>query len=202
VDEEGISMTLLKSMDDADSFAYKHLRELEDRSGVPLQHLVAGVSAQPMLGQNLVVTQAVVGQARQALNTVKNSVGILRAGGTTGVMAWMLGPIVGTATGLLMSVVYSPRIMQRIITEIKDPVRRAQVRRAFAQSKQALDNAAKQGAPISQWVQEMVTLDQALERLSNAEFQSRVDDIPAPTDEEQSSILKTTAGLPIRQLGR
>jgi gas vesicle protein len=197
VDEAGISMSLLRAMDDADEFAYKHLIKLEEMSGVPLQHRIAGVSAQPMLGQNLVVTQAVVGEARQALNTVKSSAGLIRTGTTAGVMGLLLGPIVGTATGLLMSVIYSPRIMQKIMSEIHNPAKRANVRKAFAKAKKVLDDAANQGAPVSRWVHEAVTLDQALERLSNAEFHSRIDE---PTDEEQPSILEATAGLPIQSI--
>ena len=202
VDEEGVSASLLRSMDDADSFAYKHLLELEEKSGVPLRHRIAGVAAQPMLGENLVVTQAVVGQARQAMNTIKQSVGFGRSGATILGMGLAFDSIFGLGAGLLMSTVYSPLLMRRAVFFYKDPAKRAQVRRAFAQSKQAFDNAAKQGAPVSRWVQEMVTLDQALERLANAEFESRVDDIPPPTNEQQPSILKATAGLPIRQLGR
>ena len=138
---------------------------------------------------------------------------MMRTGGTVTAMGFLLGPIspvIGAVTGLMMSVVYSPRLMQKLSSEVRNPKTKAKLKRAWAQAKATFDEAAKLGVPVSRWVQEMVTLEQALERLANAEFQTRMaeppvaqsswpGDLPTPTDEEQDSILKTTAGIPIGQ---
>ena len=195
VNEPAVEAALLDAMDDADSFAYRTLTDLEKGSGVKLQHRIAGVAAQPKLAESLAVTASTLGHARQALRVVKSPVGMMRAGGTVGTMAFLLDPILGATSGLLMSVVYSPKLMKRILIDTPPHLREAK-RKAFKFARKAFDGGAKYGVPVSQWVQEMVPLEVALERLANAEFQGRID---APTNEQQDSILKTTAGLPIAQ---
>ena len=85
--------------------------------------------------------------------------------------------------------------MKRILIDYP-PHLREKIRKGFRFARKAFDWAAKRGVPVSKWVQEMIPLEVALERLANAEFQGRID---APTNEQQDSILKTTAGLPIAQ---
>jgi hypothetical protein len=197
VNEPAVEAALLDAMDDADSFAYRTLTDLEKGSGVKLQHRIAGVAAQPKLAESLAVTASTLGHARQALRVIKSPVGLMRAGGTVGTMAFLLDPILGATSGLLMSVVYSPKLMKRILIDTPPHLRETK-RKGFKFARKAFDGAAKYGVPVSQWVQDMVPLEVALERLANAEFQGRID---APTNEqvEQDSILKTTAGLPIAQ---
>jgi len=198
-DRGAVIRRIVGAMDDADELAYGTLLELEKRGGVRyLPEKVAGVATQGLLGKGLVARSEVAQTFRGAGAFVKGSPRVLMALGSAGSVGLVTGmvfsPIIGVAAGiggLMGSVVFSPKLMQRIILEIHDPATKTKVKEFFASTRSRMEAASRKGIPVSNWIQESITLEQMHERLDQAEESAT-----------QRSTLSTLSTIPLARRER
>jgi hypothetical protein len=205
VNRDATLNAMLSAMDSADEFAYDTLQELERRSGgTQLQERLVGVASQAFFGGNLVNKSAVIGEVRQAFSAAKNIPGAWRMAGTMGIMG-MSYSMTGFVLGIPLSAVYSPRMIAKWRLEIQ-PRYREFYDKYIQATKNSVEMAAALNFPASKLIQKGITIDQFLDRAQHADWDVRLaeyledqPDLSTPIDEEQDSILKTTAGIPIGQ---
>jgi hypothetical protein len=175
LDRDGTVVRIVSALDGADELAYGTLIDLEKRGRVTsLPERVAGVATQGLLGKGLVARSEVAQGMRAASTGLKKIPSVMAGGGSVGAVSWALfGPAIGVPVGLLSSVVFSPKLMQRVILEVADPKVRAQWKEVFTKTRTAMEQAAKRGYPVSKWVQEGLTLEQMFKRFEAADQENR-----------------------------
>jgi hypothetical protein len=185
---EGTMTKFLGALDDADKFAFATLQELERRSGVTgIIDRAAGVQTQSLLGTGLVVKSEISQNARGAIGRLKSLPTVVRRGGLVGgLSSAIFGLPIGITMGLLSSVVFSPKLMQRVMLDVP-PKLRPKMQAFFDWSRKTLEQASGSGVPVSQWIQNGVTLEQALQRLARAD--------PGPSQEEPQQRTPTQSFL-------
>jgi hypothetical protein len=111
----------------------------------------------------------------------------------------------GFVLGIPLSAVYSPRMIAKWRLEIQ-PRYREFYDKYIQATKNSVEMAAALNFPASKLIQKGITIDQFLDRAQHADWDVRLaeyledqPDLSTPIDEEQDSILKTTAGIPIGQ---
>jgi len=200
VDRGRVLYTVLGALDDADEFAYDLLLKLENASGVPISSMAAGVATQHGLAQSLIAHSAAVRQAGGGTSSLLRAPAMLLSAGGVGaaaslVFSWPIA-VIG---GLSSAVVFSPKLAQRLVLTLKDPIKKQQVKDLFGKVKSKMVNASRRGIPVSQWVQEGATIEQVLQRLEQIPEQQEQE---APTAPKQRSMLQTIGGIDLNPPAR
>jgi hypothetical protein len=184
VDRGKVLSTILGSLDDADEFAYELLLKLEKASGVPISSQAAGIATEPMLGKSLIAHSAAVRQTGGLARAVGGTPAMLFTAGSVGAAAGFAFNIPVAVIGMVASaVVFSPKLMQRLVLNLQDPVMKQQAKDLFSKVKSKMVNASRRGIPVSQWVQEGATIEQVLQRLEQIPIEQ--EQILSPEWEEE-----------------
>jgi len=191
VDRGRVLYTILSSLDDADEFAYELLLKLENESGVPISSMAAGVKTQHGLAQSLIAHSAAVRQVGGGTGSLLRAPAMAMGAGGVGaaaslVFSWPIAVIGGLAS----TVVFSPKLAQRLVLDLQDPIKRQQVKDLFGKVRSKMANASRRGIPVSQWVQEGATIEQVLQRLEQIPIEQEEDVAP-----RASTFMKTIGGI-------
>jgi len=191
VDRGRVLYTILSSLDDADEFAYELLLKLENESGVPISSMAAGVKTQHGLAQSLIAHSAAVRQIGGGTGSLLRAPAMAMGAGGVGaaaslVFSWPIAVIGGLAS----TVVFSPKLAQRLVLDLQDPIKRQQVKDLFGKVRSKMANASRRGIPVSQWVQEGATIEQVLQRLEQIPIEQEEDVAP-----RASTFMKTIGGI-------
>ena len=191
VDRGRVLYTILGSLDDADEFAYELLLKLENESGVPISSMAAGVKTQHGLAQSLIAHSAAVRQIGGGTGSLLRApVMAMGAGGVGAAASLVFSWPIAVIGGLASTVVFSPKLAQRLVLDLQDPIKRQQVKDLFGKVKSKMVNASRRGIPVSQWVQEGATIEQVLQRLEQIPIEQEEDVAP-----RASTFMKTIGGI-------
>ena len=179
VDRGRVLYTILGSLDDADEFAYELLLKLENESGVPISSMAAGVKTQHGLAQSLIAHSAAVRQIGGGTGSLLRApVMAMGAGGVGAAASLVFSWPIAVIGGLASTVVFSPKLAQRLVLDLQDPIKRQQVKDLFGKVRSKMANASRRGIPVSQWVQEGATIEQVLQRLEQIPIEQEEDVAP------------------------
>jgi len=191
VDRGRVLYTILSSLDDADEFAYELLLKLENESGVPISSMAAGVKTQHGLAQSLIAHSAAVRQIGGGTGSLLRApVMAMGAGGVGAAASLVFSWPIAVIGGLASTVVFSPKLAQRLVLDLQDPIKRQQVKDLFGKVRSKMANASRRGIPVSQWVQEGATIEQVLQRLEQIPIEQEEDVAP-----RASTFMKTIGGI-------
>ena len=191
VDRGRVLYTILGSLDDADEFAYELLLKLENESGVPISSMAAGVKTQHGLAQSLIAHSAAVRQIGGGTGSLLRApVMAMGAGGVGAAASLVFSWPIAVIGGLASTVVFSPKLAQRLVLDLQDPIKRQQVKDLFGKVRSKMANASRRGIPVSQWVQEGATIEQVLQRLEQIPIEQEEDVAP-----RASTFMKTIGGI-------
>ena len=147
--------------------------------------MAAGVGSQEYLGQSLTSRANASSEARLGMKSIASAPArAFSAGGVLLGIGTIVSAPLAVVGGLMASVLYSPKLMSRVLTGISDPVVRKQTKELFAHAKEALTDHAKsyrttgwrKEARPSDWIQQMLTIEQVLERILATDARSWGDD--------------------------
>ncbi len=165
VDRSKVLHNIIVSLDDADEFAYEALLNLERASGKPITDMAAGVATQSTLGSGLVAKSEISQAGRGPIKNITSIPRVLQAGGVGAAAGIALGTPIVAVAGLAAAVLFSPKIMQRIVLGVQDPVLRAQAKTWAKDLRGRMENASRRGVRVSEWIKEGATIEQVIQRL-------------------------------------
>ena len=165
VDRSKVLHDILVSLDDADEFAYEALLSLEEASGKPITAMATGVATQDLLGTGLSARAEISGTARTPIRQMANIPRVLSVGGIGAAAGIIAGTPIVAAIGLAAAVLFSPKLMQRIVLGVQDPVLRAQAKTWAKDLRGRMENASRRGVRVSEWIKEGATIEQVIQRL-------------------------------------
>ena len=90
---------------------------------------------------------------------------VLSVGGIGAAAGIIAGTPIVAAIGLAAAVLFSPKLMQRIVLGVQDPVLRAQAKTWAKDLRGRMENASRRGVRVSEWIKEGATIEQVIQRL-------------------------------------
>ena len=172
---------LVAALEDGDSQAFQVLNKLTERTNSDLFKTAISASAmQKPLGSGLNVRGEITQNPRRAARTAQNIMSIATptsVGGATGIILAASGAplamaaVGSVATALPVAVLYSPRLMGIILSDMAQG-NRGKMKRAFNNARQAIEGAAAMGVPIKPLIEKGWTVGAILERIANMEMRT------------------------------